>query len=66
MIAGIAYADFSRHLYFCFILSQLSIKQYPKHKKSKKNLKLNLMSLGFNGQNFQVPSRRLNRVATVQ
>ena len=23
------------------------------------------MSLGFNGQNFQVPSRTLNRVATV-
>ena len=24
------------------------------------------MSLGFNGQNFQVPSRTLNRVATVE
>ena len=34
-------------------------------KKTEKKLKFNLMSLGFNGQNFQVPSRTLNRVATV-
>ena len=30
-----------------------------------KKLKFNLMTLGFNGQNFQVPPKTLNRVATV-
>ena len=36
-----------------------------KRKKITKKLKFNLVSLGFNGQNFQVPLRTLNRVTTV-
>ena len=70
IIAGIAYAGFSQHPFFCFNSSQLLdkshlfIEQFSKCTKVIK-LKFNLMSLGFNGQNLQVPSMTLNRVATV-
>ena len=62
--------QFSQHSFFAFssfvsCISSSNIHLDAKKKKNNKKIKFNLMTLGFNGQNFQVPSKTLNRVVTV-